>query len=106
VFNVGTASEEDVMSNWVVLAALSAFFAALVAIFGKLAVKTADPALSTAVRAVTMSFMLLAYCGVTGKLKGISQSWDVHMTKWTVLTGIAGAASWLCYFYALRSGFS
>jgi transporter family protein len=87
---------------WIGYALLAAFFAALVAIFGKVGIKEVDATLATAVRAVVMAALLVTAAVVLGKtgVGGISR----RSFLFIVLSGAAGAASWLCYFIALREG--
>lgn len=88
---------------WILLALLSAAFAALVAIFGKIGVARVDPLLATTVRGVIMAAVLVLVAALTGKLGGLAA---VSGRAWwyIVLAGLAGAASWVAYFFALRSG--
>jgi uncharacterized membrane protein len=46
--------------DWLIYALLSAFFAGLVAIFGKVGVRDVDSTLATAVRAIVMALALVA----------------------------------------------
>lgn len=89
--------------SWIIYAILSAFFAALVAIFGKVGISNIDTTLATTVRSFIM-FIFLAIIslnlGVLNNLKLI----DSKALTFITLSGIAGALSWLCYFYALRNG--
>jgi transporter family protein len=88
---------------WIGYALLAAFFAALVAIFGKVGIKDVDATLATAVRAVIMAAFLVTAAvalGKTGGIGGISR----RSFLFIVLSGAAGAASWLFYFIALREG--
>jgi transporter family protein len=87
---------------WIGYALLAAFFAALVAIFGKVGIKEVDATLATAVRAVVMAAFLVTAAVVLGKtgVGGISR----RSFLFIVLSGAAGAASWLFYFIALREG--
>lgn len=90
---------------WFILALLSALTAALVAIFGKLGLKGVDATLATAVRSVIMALFLVSAAGVLGKFSGFSLA-SFSGKGWTyiVLAGIAGALSWLFYFWALKLG--
>lgn len=91
------------MPLWIGYALLAAFFAALVAVLGKVGLKEVDATLATAVRAVVMAGFLVAAAlvlGKAGKLGEISQ----RSFLFIVLSGAAGAASWLFYFLALRDG--
>jgi transporter family protein len=89
--------------SWIVFALLSAFFASLVAIFGKIGISNIDTTLATTVRSLIM-FLFLAgvstYLGVFDKVKQLDQKALIFIT----LSGIAGALSWLFYFYALKKG--
>lgn len=90
---------------WLFYAFLSAFFASLVAIFAKLGLKSIDSTLATTVRAVIMALFLLAVTLSLGKFKGFAFS-AFSGKEWMLiaLSGIAGALSWLAYFFALKSG--
>ncbi len=91
--------------NWILYALLSALFAGLVAIFGKIGVRDVDATLATAVRGVIMALVLVALVLVRGgdTLGSLRQ---ILPRTWLfmVLAGLAGAASWLCYFRALQVG--
>ena len=56
------------MQTWLWLAIGSAFFAALVAIFGKLGLEKVDSTLATTMRAGIMFVTMLAVAAATGKL--------------------------------------
>ena len=88
--------------NWLMWALLSAAFAAMTAILGKLGVTGIDPNLATAIRTsvvVAFTWLIVAVNGVPaiGAIPG--RSWS-----WLVLSGIATGLSWLCYFRALSLG--
>lgn len=90
-------------SRWLVYAVLSAVAAAFVGIFGKLGMKDVDATLATAVRSVVMTAFLVAVCfatGVAGKVTELSGK----ATGLIVLSGVAGAISWLFYFRAIQAG--
>jgi len=90
---------------WVIYAFLSAGFAALVAIFGKLGLKGIDPTLATTLRAIIMAGLLVAVSLAFRKFDGFSFG-ALTGREWSyiILAGVAGALSWLFYFTALRSG--
>lgn len=90
---------------WVLYAFLSAFTAALVAIFAKLGLREVDPTLATTLRSIIMAVFLLVLAWVMGKLEGFAVA-SMSGKEWLMLTlaGIAGALSWLFYFFALRDG--
>lgn len=88
---------------WLLLALLSAFFAALVAIFGKVGLERVDSTLATTIRGVIMAAILVLASLIGGKFSGFAsiggRAW------WAILAaGIAGALSWLFYFLALKLG--
>lgn len=89
--------------NWLAYALLSALFAGLVAVFGKIGVREVDSTLATAVRAVVMAVALAGLVTLRGAAGDVKQ---ITTRAWLfiVLAGIAGAASWLCYFRALQLG--
>lgn len=94
------------MSNlWLVFALLSAVTAAMVSIFGKIGLQSADANTATAVRAVIMAVFLVAVVALQGNIGKIpSLLGDKKTLLFIVLSGVAGAASWLFYFWALRLG--
>lgn len=90
---------------WLILAFLSAITAALVAIFGKMGLKDVDTTLATALRSIIMAAFMVAAALALGKFKGFSVS-ALGGKAWMfiILAGIAGALSWLFYFWALKVG--
>jgi bacterial/archaeal transporter family protein len=89
--------------SWLVYAGLSALFAGLVAIFGKIGVRGVDSTVATTVRAGVMLLALLATVGLRGNVAEVAQV-DRRTMLFLVLSGLAGAASWVCYFRALQLG--
>jgi bacterial/archaeal transporter family protein len=90
---------------WFIFALLSAVFAALVAIFGKLGLSKIDTTLATTIRSIIMAAFLVAVSLALGKFE--HWQWNaLNGRQWTfiILAGIAGAMSWLFYFGALRIG--
>lgn len=88
---------------WLILAALSAFFAALVAIFGKIGLQGVDTVLATTVRGIIMAVVLTLASVASGKFAALG---TISGRAWWMifLAGISGAASWLAYFLALKLG--
>lgn len=90
---------------WFVFALLSAVAASFVAIFGKIGLKDIDSNTATAVRAIVMAVFLVLVVLLQGNIRKIP---DIVADKkafiWIVLSGIAGATSWLFYFLALKHG--
>ena len=96
--------------DWLIYALLPALFAGLVAVFGKIGVRDVDSTLATAVRAAVMALALAGL--VLAKSAGGSSGLHVSNLRliaararlYILLAGLAGAASWLCYFRALQLG--
>ena len=88
---------------WIILAMLSASFAALTGIFAKIGMEGINSNLATAIRTVVVLVMAWGIVFLTGKQAGIA---DITAKGWTylVLSGAATGLSWLCYFYALQLG--
>ena len=89
--------------SWIVFALLSAFSAALVAIFGNIGISGIDTTLATTIR----SFIMFLFLGGVSLYLGVFQNYkqiDSKALTFIVLSGIAGATSWLFYFYALKKG--
>lgn len=91
------------MPTWILYALLSAIFAALVAIFGKIGIAGIDTTLATTVRAIIMAAFLTIAAALTGKFSFLS-TLNSRALSFIFLSGIAGALSWLFYFFALRAG--
>lgn len=91
------------MSLWIIYALLSAIFAAGVAIFGKIGIKDVDSTLATTVRSIIMALFLVV---VAVSLHKFQQLENINSKAWIfiALSGVAGALSWLFYFYALKTG--
>ncbi|PHM48195.1 EamA family transporter [Xenorhabdus miraniensis] len=93
------------MSTWLIYALLSALTAALVAIFGKIGLQNLDANTATAIRAVIMALFLVGVVVVQGKLNLISEILaNREALLFILLSGIAGALSWLFYFLAIKHG--
>lgn len=85
------------------MSVLSAFFASLVAILGKVGLKNIDPTLATTIRALVMASFFVIASLLLGKFHSIEQIQGRTLLI-IIGAGIAGALSWLCYFWALKSG--
>lgn len=97
--------EYIVMSSWLIYALLSAICAALVAIFGKIGLQNLDANTATAIRAVIMALFLVGVVVAQGKLVLVGEIIaNKKALLFIVLSGVAGALSWLFYFVALKNG--
>ncbi|WP_213992789.1 EamA family transporter [Sodalis sp. dw_96] len=93
------------MSTWLIYALLSALTASLVAIFGKIGLQHLDANSATAVRSVVMALFLVGVVLVQGKMSLVNDILgDKKALAFIVLSGVAGALSWLFYFMAIKSG--
>lgn len=89
--------------NWVWYAILSAFFASLVAIFGKIGIKGVDSNLAVAIRTVVIvgfAWLLVWFQGNAGDVFKISK----YSMTFIILSAIATGLSWLFYYKALQLG--
>lgn len=88
---------------WLVYAFLSAVFASLTSIFGKIGVENVESNLGTAIRTIVVLVMAWVMVFVTGEQKGIR---SIGKKSWVFLflSGITTGFSWLCYYRALQDG--
>lgn len=88
---------------WKYYALLSAFFAALTAIFAKIGVKDINSDLATAIRT---SVILLITWGIVIAGSHLAEVRSIPRQAWLflILSGAATGLSWLFYFKALQSG--
>lgn len=90
---------------WLIYALISAISAALVTIFAKIGLKQIDSTLATIIRSIIMALFLVSIGFISKKINSTSIS-NLNSKDWLfiILSGIAGAVSWLFYFLALKSG--
>ena len=88
---------------WLILALLSALFAALTSILAKVGIDGVNSNLATAIRTVVVLVMAWGMVFVTHAQSGLS---SISSKSWLflVLSGLATGASWLCYYKALQMG--
>ena len=88
---------------WVLYALLSAFFAALTAIFAKVGVKDMDSDLATAIRTVIIIILVWSIVFAKGNAQTFS---SITRQNWIflILSGLATGLSWIFYFKALQLG--
>lgn len=89
--------------NWAGYAVLSAFFAALVAIFGKIGVQGVDSNLAVAFRTAIIVFFAWGIVAVQGNAADIFKV-SRHTLIFLFLSAIATGLSWLFYYRALQLG--
>ena len=91
------------MNNWLLWSLLSALFAGMTAILAKVGVEGINANLATAIR--TSVVLLFAWLIVGISRTPISLS-TISRRTWIflILSGIATALSWICYFRALQLG--
>src|ERR1700679_3455995 len=82
---------------WWIYALLSAFFAALTAIFAKIGIKGVNTDLATAIRTVVILLIAWAIVIFRGGGNGISNLTRINWT-FLILSGCATGLSWICYF--------
>lgn len=89
--------------GWLVYAILSAVFASLTSILGKIGVEGIHSNLGTAIRTVVVLIMAWVVVFVTGKQETVKNIEKKEM-GFICLSGLATGASWLCYYKALKDG--
>ena len=98
-----TDAEGKPDGRWLLFACLSALFASLTSIFGKIGVEGVESNLGTAIRTVVVLGMAWLMVFVTGQQKGIRR---IGRRDWLflLLSGLSTGLSWLCYYRALQDG--
>ncbi len=89
--------------NWITYAVLSAFFASLVAIFGKIGIKGVDSNLAVALRTIVIvvfAWVIVLIQGNWADMFKISKFSYIFI----FLSAIATGLSWLFYYKALQLG--
>lgn len=92
-------------ASWFVFAALSAVFASLTAILGKIGIDGVESNLGTAIRTAVVLLMAWLTVFVTKK-GGQVRATPKRELFFICLSGIATGASWLCYYKALQDGYA
>jgi len=90
-------------SSWLLWAGLSAFFAALTAIFGKVGVEQINSDYATLIRTAIILVVVTLIVAASGAWQPLA---SVPRKTWLflLLSGLATGASWLCYYRALKLG--
>ena len=98
-----TAEPESDSKEWLLSAVLSAVFASLTAILGKIGIEAVDSNLGTAIRTTVVLLMAWMMLFVTKKTPKLKQT-DHRELGFIALSGLATGASWMCYYRALQEG--
>lgn len=89
--------------SWLLWAVLSAVFASLTAILGKVGIQGVESNLGTAIRTVVVLFMAWLLVFLQGKQREIKKI-DGRSWVFLGLSGLATGLSWLCFYRALQLG--
>jgi len=90
-------------AHWQVWALLSAVFAALTAILGKIGVERVDPTFATLIRTCVILPVIAVLALATGSVQPLG---DIPQRSYLFLaaSGLATGLSWVCYYHALQMG--
>ena len=99
----GTENNRQKDGSWLIYAVLSAVFASLTAILGKVGISGIDSNLGTAIRTTVVLIMAWLMVFMKGK-QHEAQEIEKKELLFIGLSGIATGASWLCYYRALQEG--
>lgn len=96
-------TEKTTDVSWMIYAVLSAVFAALTSVLGKMGIVGVESSLGTAIRTGVVLVMAWVVVLVTGAYRHGKELKRKNMV-FLVLSGITTGASWLCYYRALQEG--
>lgn len=98
-----TVRTEAESRSWLFFAILSALFAALTAILGKVGIQGVESNLGTAIRTIVV--LVMAW-GIVLFQKKTPLIHSIDQKSWVFigLSGVATGLSWLCYYRALQEG--
>lgn len=91
--------------RWLMFVLLSAIFASLTSILGKIGINNINSNLGTAIRTIIVLIMAWIVVFVTKSHKEIKKI-DKRSLKFIILSGITTGLSWLCYYRALQDGYA
>ena len=102
--SAGAAQKQGKNSRkWLPYALLSALFASLTAILGKVGISGVESNLGTAIRTIVVLLMAWVMVFVTGKQKEVAKL-DGRSLLFICISGVTTGLSWLCYYKALQDG--
>lgn len=90
-------------STWLIYALLSAFFASITSILGKVGVQDINSTLGTAIRTIVVLIMAWGIVFLLGKQHQVKHI-DKKSWIFLILSGFTTGLSWLCYYKALKDG--
>ena len=90
-------------THWLLYAVLSAVFASLTAILGKIGISGVDSNLGTAIRTSVMLAMAWLIVFLKQKQNQVAAI-DKKELFFIILSGLATGVSWMCYYKALQEG--
>ncbi|MGN1033867.1 MAG: EamA family transporter [Intestinibacter sp.] len=94
---------KDEKNSWLFYAILSAVFASLTSILGKVGIEGVESNLGTSIRTVVVLIMAWIIVFATKKQSQIPYI-DKKSWIYLILSGFATGGSWLCYYKALQEG--
>lgn len=96
-------SSNNIKRGWMFYAVLSAIFASLTSILGKVGIINIDSTLGTAIRTIVVLVMAWIVVFVSKKQHEV-KTIDKRSLRFICLSGITTGLSWLCYYKALQDG--
>ncbi len=97
------SGEKQEKKSWLIYAVLSAVFASLTSILGKIGIDGVESNLGTAIRTGVVLVMAWLIVFVKGKQHTL-RSVPKKELGFLILSGLATGSSWLCYYKALQDG--
>jgi transporter family protein len=94
---------KSLLTAWQFWAAMSAVFAALTAVFGKIGVQNINSDFATLIRTVIILAVVTLIVLASGAWQPLA-SVERRTYLFLLLSGLATGASWLCYYRALKLG--
>ena len=93
------------MGSWLYYALAAALCAALATIFAKVGLRDIDSLTATGIRSIVMTSLILLFLVMLMR-SGYWRPSGLRGSAWLyiLLSGLAGAASWILYFKALKLG--
>jgi len=103
MMSIHTGKRGSKAGRWMIFAWMSAIFAALTSILAKIGVQNVNSNLGTAIRTAVVLVMAWIVVAAKGK-KNVFSGLGGKAFVFIALSAVSTAASWLCYYYALKIG--